>query len=79
MAGMADKNLKLIRVMGETLDGLDVAICLFDDQDRTLYWNRTFLNIFPEHHGHVHVGEPYRENLHRFYSARLSADELPQI
>jgi len=76
---MADKNLKLIRVMGETLDGLDVAICLFDDQDRTLYWNRTFLNIFPEHHGHVHVGEPYRENLHRFYSARLSADELPQI
>ena len=76
---MAEKEMQLIRVMGATLDGLDVAICLFDDQDRTLYWNRTFLEIFPEHDGHVQVGEPYRENLHRFYSARLRPDELSQI
>ena len=76
---MTEKEMRLIRVMGETLDGLDVAICLFDNQDRTVYWNRTFLKIFPEHDKHVHEGEPYRENLKRFYSARLSADELPQI
>lgn len=76
---MPDKEMQLIEVMGETLDGLDVAICLFDNEDRTQYWNRTFLTIFPEHDGYVHVGEPYRENLRRFYSVRLSAEEMPQI
>lgn len=79
MVGMPENKMKLIEVMGETLDGLDVAICLFDDQDRAQYWNRTFLKIFPEHDGHVHVGEPYRENLYRFYSVRLSDEEMPQI
>ena len=76
---MTEKEMRLIRVMGEALDGLDVAICLFDNQDRTVYWNRTFTKIFPEHDGHVHAGEHYRENLHRFYSKRLSPEELPQI
>lgn len=52
--------------MGAALDGLDTALCAFDDDDRTVCWNRSFLRFFPEHAGHVHAGEPYAENLRRF-------------
>ncbi|WP_326542545.1 sensor domain-containing diguanylate cyclase [Pseudorhodoferax sp.] len=65
--------------MGTALDGLDVAYCAFDSADRTLAWNATFLDLFPEHDGKVHAGEPYAENLRRFYLGRLSAEELPRI
>ncbi|PIG09396.1 diguanylate cyclase (GGDEF)-like protein [Comamonas sp. 26] len=53
-----------------------MAVCIFDTKDRTLLWNDTFLQFFPEHAGHVYVGEDYRENLRRFYLRRLSEDEL---
>lgn len=76
---MTKIEMDFIKILGETLDGIDVAVCLFDHEDRTLYWNRTFLSIFPEHASHIHVGEPYRDNLRRFYSSRLSSEELPQI
>jgi signal transduction histidine kinase/ActR/RegA family two-component response regulator len=69
----------LLRDTAAALDGVDIAYCVFDDQDRTLVWNRAFLRVFPEHAGQVHVGEPYRDNLRRFYQARLGADELPSI
>ena len=72
-------NRQLLRAIGETLDGVKIAICVFDDQDRTVFWNRSFLEVFPEHAGKVHAGEPYRENLHRFYLARLSPADLPNI
>ena len=68
-----------IRVMGETLDGLGVALCLFDDRPATMLWNHSFLDLFPEHAGHVHAGELYSENLRRFYQVRLDAAELPHI
>jgi len=66
-------------VMAELLDSLNIAVCAFDDDDRTVLWNRSFLRFFPEHDGAVHEGEPYRVNLARFYRSRLSAEELPQI
>lgn len=69
----------VLREVGAALDGVDVAFCAFDDQDRALAWNEQFLEFFPEHAGHVTVGEPYGENLRRFYTARLSADELPLV
>ena len=74
-----DSRLRLIRALGDTLDGLDVALCAFDDSDRTLAWNSTFFKFFPEHAGHVYVGEPYEANLRRFYTHRLDAQELPNI
>ncbi|NUZ07860.1 PAS-domain containing protein [Schlegelella sp. ID0723] len=58
------------------LDGLELALCVFDEADRALLWNRTFLRFFPEHEGHVHVGEPYADNLRRFYRARLRPEEM---
>ncbi|MEP9352993.1 diguanylate cyclase [Xanthobacter sp. KR7-65] len=57
------------------LESIDIAFCLFDAEDRAVMWNDAFLRFFPEHAGHVHYGEPYRENLRRFYEARLSNEE----
>jgi signal transduction histidine kinase/CheY-like chemotaxis protein len=75
---VADAHV-LLQTIAATLDGLDVAMCAFDQDDRTLVWNRAFLRFFPEHAGHVYAGEPYRANLRRFYEGRLDAQELPSI
>jgi signal transduction histidine kinase/CheY-like chemotaxis protein/HPt (histidine-containing phosphotransfer) domain-containing protein len=64
-------GLDHVRTIAETLDSLHVGLCLFDDEDRTLLWNRSFLRLFPEHDGHVAVGEAYAENLRRFYANRV--------
>ncbi len=69
----------LLRTIAQTLDGLDVAMCVFDLDDRTLLWNRAFVRFFPEHANHVHAGEPYRDNLRRFYGNRLGVDEIVSI
>ncbi len=75
-AGTPDQDaLAPIRAMAEALDSLHVGLCLFDDEDRTLLWNRSFLRLFPEHDGRVAVGEPYAENLRRFYATRLRPGE----
>ena len=65
--------------LAETLDALNVGMCLFDQDDRTLLWNDTFLRLFPEHAGKVYRGEPYRDNLRRFYHVRLDPNELQHI
>ena len=71
--------LPLLLALAETLDSLDVAFSVFDDADRVLLWNRTFLKFFPENAGHIHEGEPYRASLRRYYEARLIAAELPAL
>jgi diguanylate cyclase (GGDEF)-like protein len=76
---MNDRTIDWIAPLGQMLDGLGIAMCLFDDQDRTQAWNETFLRFFPEHAGHVHVGEPYADNLRRFYLGRLGVDEIERI
>jgi PAS domain-containing protein len=69
----------LLRSIGAALDGLDVGFCAFDSRDCALAWNDSFLALFPEHRGHVHKGEPYAENLRRFYAGRLQGDEATLI
>ncbi len=71
--------IPILRLVALVLDQLEVAICVFDARHRTLLWNDTFLQFFPEHAGHVHEGEDYRENLRRFYLARLGTQELPSM
>ncbi|WP_171070403.1 EAL domain-containing protein [Methylobacterium terricola] len=66
-------------LLADLLDGLDIGLCAFDASDRTLGWNQTFLYLFPEHDGFVHVGEHYRENLLRFYRTRLTSDEFRYV
>jgi len=65
--------------VSQALDGLEVGLCLFDKDDFCIHWNKSFLKLFPEHAGQVYIGEPYRENLKRFYLARLSPSELHDI
>ncbi len=72
-------DIDTIQLLGETLDSLGVALCLFDDTPATILWNRSFLDLFPEHAGHVHAGEPYSDNLRRFYRVRLSTEEQAHI
>jgi PAS domain S-box-containing protein len=69
----------VLNAVASALDGLEIAFCAFDGQDRALAWNTTFLEFFPEHRGQVHVGEPYADNLRRFYMQRLDAAELPML
>jgi diguanylate cyclase (GGDEF)-like protein len=68
-----------LRTVADALDGVGIACCLFDPADATLLWNRTFLRFFPEHAAAIHVGEPYAQNLRRFYEGRLDAREKPAI
>jgi diguanylate cyclase (GGDEF)-like protein len=65
--------------MCDLLDSLDVAICEFDAEHRAVRWNARFLEFFPEHADFVQVGEPYAENLRRFYTIRLDPSELRDI
>src|SRR5450631_2278048 len=48
---------ELLQTIAATLDGLDIAMCAFDSDDRTVLWNRAFLRYFPEHADHVFAGE----------------------
>lgn len=63
----------------DSLDMLAIASCEYDSEDRAVGWNRTFLQFFPEHDGHIHRGEPYADNLRRFYGMRLTSDEAGDI
>ena len=63
------------RLTATLLDSLGIAMCVFDGQHRTLLWNQSFLEFFPEHEGHVHVGESYADNLRRFYRQRLAPQD----
>jgi diguanylate cyclase (GGDEF)-like protein len=69
----------VLQAFGASLDGVDLAFCAFDRQDCALAWNEQFLQFFPEHRGHVHIGEHYSENLRRFYRVRLSGGELAML
>jgi diguanylate cyclase (GGDEF)-like protein len=73
------ERFSLLRAMTEALDSLGIASCTFDLEDRALLWNRSFLEVFPEHAAEIHVGEPYRANLRRFYAGRLGEGEIPAI
>jgi diguanylate cyclase (GGDEF)-like protein len=73
------KSLVALHAMGQALDALEVAMCVFDDGDRAVLWNAQFLDFFPEHEGHIHLGEHYADNLRRFYRCRLSDAELPEL
>lgn len=69
----------VLRTVACVLDGLNIGCCVFDAEDRTLLWNSSMLGLFPEQAGHLYAGEPYRANLKRFYTQRLSAEEMPKL
>ena len=67
------------RYLHDSLDMLGIGACEYDAGHRAVSWNRTFLQFFPEDAGLIHVGEPYAENLRRFYAVRAQPDELASI
>ncbi|CAN7267729.1 diguanylate cyclase domain-containing protein [Bosea sp. LjRoot237] len=71
--------MKLSRYLLDSLDALGIGVCEYDEQMRALCWNQTFLQLFPEDEGEIYVGEPYADNLVRFYQRRLSPEEMPEI
>jgi diguanylate cyclase (GGDEF)-like protein/PAS domain S-box-containing protein len=73
------KAHEVLRSISEALDSLGIATCIFDDEHRAIFWNRSFLQMFPEHAQAIYVGEPYAANLRRFYEGRLSSSEMPAI
>lgn len=70
---------ELLISVGKALDGMNMALCVFDDRDHTILWNNEFLTVFPEHAGKGYKGEPYAENLRRFYQGRLDDADLPNM
>ena len=73
------RTMSVLDTIATVLDSLNIGCCVFDAEDRTLLWNRSMLVFFPEHAGYLHVGEPYRANLQRFYEKRLSPQEMLRI
>jgi diguanylate cyclase (GGDEF)-like protein len=68
-----------LHTLADLLDGVDIGLCAFDDDDRVMVANRSFFVLFPEHQGFCRPGEPYRDNLRRFYRARLKPEELAHL
>ena len=66
-------------MLSDILDSLDIAMLMLDTEDRTIFWNKSFLENFPEHAGNISVGEHYEQNLRRFYQSRLDSTELHSI
>jgi signal transduction histidine kinase len=75
---MSDVTASIVPI-ASMLDSLGIGVCLFDQQDRAISWNVTFLRFFPEHDGHIQTGESYVENLRRFYLSRLDESERQDI
>ncbi|SIQ33907.1 sensor domain-containing diguanylate cyclase [Bosea sp. TND4EK4] len=69
----------LSRYLHDSLDMLGIGACEYDAELRAVSWNSAFLRFFPEHEGHIRVGEAYADNLRRFYAAGLEPGELPDI
>ena len=67
------------RYLHESFDVLSVGVCEYDAEHRAVGWNRTFLHFFPEDDGLIYPGEPYVDNLRRFYTLRLAPEEMPDI
>ncbi|MDB5861045.1 MAG: multi-sensor hybrid histidine kinase [Ramlibacter sp.] len=74
-----DQWLAHLRLQAALLDGIEVGMCAFDLEDRTLVWNQTYLRLFPEQAGRIFEGEDYVPNLRRFYESRLAPAELADI
>ena len=75
---MADA-LPTLTSISEALDSLGLAMCVFDDADAPLLWNRTFLAFFPEHAEQIRLGSPKPFSLRRFYERRRRLIDIQNV
>lgn len=75
---MADA-LPTLTSISEALDSLGLAMCVFDDADAPLLWNRTFLAFFPEHAEQIRLGRMEPVSLRRFYERRRGLIDMQSV
>jgi PAS domain S-box-containing protein len=75
----AAAGLDALKLFGQVMDGRGVAMNLFDPQDRLVFWNRRYLELFPETADLVRVGLSYEAYLRRMLEANLSDEERAHI
>ena len=75
---MAD-SLPTLTSISEALDSLGLAMCVFDDGDAPLLWNRTFLAFFPEHAEQLRLGGAKPFSLRRFYERRRGLIDIQNV
>jgi len=75
---MAD-SLPTLTSISEALDSLGLAMCVFDDADAPLLWNRTFLAFFPEHAEQLRLGGAEPFSLRRFYERRRGLIDIQNV
>lgn len=63
----------------EILDALPAAVCIYDEEDRVLFWNERYYQLFPWHRGHMFVGRRYEDALRVFFETNLDEDEKPNL
>ena len=71
--------LPTLTSISEALDSLGLAMCVFDDADAPLLWNRTFLAFFPEHSEQIRLGGPNPFGLRRFYERRRRRVDIQSL
>jgi signal transduction histidine kinase len=75
------ERLKKIKIQDveSLLDSILDAVCLYDKDDKILYWNNRYLEYFPWHKDTMFVGRSYRDALRLFFESNLSPSELPNL
>ncbi|MDF1750688.1 MAG: PAS-domain containing protein [Alphaproteobacteria bacterium] len=68
-----------IDILEPILDSIFDAVCLYDAEDKVLYWNNRYLEYFPWHKDGMFVGRSYRDALRVFFESNLSSGELENI
>ena len=65
--------------LAEILDSVPEAICIYDSDDRIVFWNANYVEMFPWHRDEMFVGRRYEEALRVFFERNLAPDELPNL
>ena len=66
-------------LLATLLGQLEIALCIYDRDDRVVRWNEAYLTFFPEQAGPLEVGVLYAETLRRFFASNLPDAELPHL
>ncbi len=73
------ESFDALELLARVLDERGVALCLFDADERVRYWNRSYLELFPEETDLLAPGLTYAATLRRFYEVNLPLAEQAQL
>lgn len=61
------------------LDALPAAVCIYDEDDKILFWNERYYQLFPWHRDSMFVGRRYEDALRVFFESNLGEEERPNL